>query len=220
MNNRYLVLQNSIIVDIFTTEMDFFDKTIYPKSFPDEYDTVVLDNTDTVFAVGDTWMVDIPVNVVTINDVTAAVQSNEHERALALLSANMFEPETINAIKTVGVNITNRVAETIREAVITSAPGQIAVYAEKEKEATRYLADPSPIDSEYPLLVHEATALNVTLAALATEILSTAAAWKTIAGKIEAVRISRNHQVNAATTQAEVVTIVTTAMDELNTVLV
>lgn len=78
---------------------------------------------------------------------------------------------------------------------ITDAPGQPQTYAEKEREALAYAADPAGI---YPFLAAEADATGRTIAQVATEVAGTAQAWRMLGAAIEGTRIGAKRAVTAA----------------------
>jgi hypothetical protein len=91
-----------------------------------------------------------------------------------------------------------------RSRYITVIPGQEMTYAEKEREALAYLADPSPVPADYPMLLSEATATGVMLPELAAEVVQVAEDWRLIGSEIEGIRRGAIVAVQQATTTAEV----------------
>lgn len=113
---------------------------------------------------------------------------------------------TSNAVVVAEVNLTpvrdallaqiDADAEATRMRFITPGAGQAMTYLRKEAEAKAYLAgDPAPT----PFLSAEAPARSMTLADLAAEVASRAAAWQGIGPKIEAARLAAKKAVQEAT---------------------
>ncbi len=102
------------------------------------------------------------------------------------------------------IRLVNIDAGVSRSKFITVIPGQEMTYAEKEREALAYLANPLPVPADYPMLVAEATATGVTLPALAAEVVQVAEDWRLVGSEIEGIRRGAIVAVQQATTTAEV----------------
>jgi hypothetical protein len=91
-------------------------------------------------------------------------------------------------------------AEATRLKYITAGSGQAMVYQAKSDEAKLYAAATSPVDSDYPLLNAEATATGVTVASLASSVLSLSAQWIGLAALIEGLRMGGKKAASDAVT--------------------
>lgn len=87
-------------------------------------------------------------------------------------------------------------AGAFRSQFITVTPGQEATYIYKANEARAWTADNS---APTPLLSPEAAARNMTIAALAAEVLANESAWLQLGGKIEGARMGAKTAIAAAT---------------------
>lgn len=96
----------------------------------------------------------------------------------------------------------NAEAGAFRASIATDIPFQSEVYASKRAEAERYAA--SGGTGRYPYLEAEAAATGVTLAAMAAEISTIAAAWTTASVQVEAARRGAIVAIEAATTLDEI----------------
>lgn len=88
---------------------------------------------------------------------------------------------------------------------ITDMPGQDAIYARKKETAVAYLqTDPPPSNlDDFPLLQKEVGITAPTAFELAQIWLNLDSLWEGIAANLEAIRLSTNAQVDAATSIAE-----------------
>ena len=95
----------------------------------------------------------------------------------------------------------NALVSDVRAVHITPMVGQDAVYIAKEAEAIAYLSlDPAPADlSGFPFLAAEVGITAPDPAALANLWLSRAAALRSIAPQIEAIRMEAAYQVETLT---------------------
>lgn len=110
----------------------------------------------------------------------------------------------LQARKTEAVAQVNRQAGESRSRYITVTPGQEATYIMKEAEVKAYLAAENPVDTDYPILKAEADACGMTLAAVASLVSSTAAAWRQVAAQIEGLRRGAIVAIESATTGAQI----------------
>lgn len=94
----------------------------------------------------------------------------------------------------------DREAATARERFITAIPGQEATYLRKETEARDVLSGGA---GPHPYLDAEAVALEMTVTALAQEVVDQAAAWDAANVRIEALRRSAKIAVDAAQTNTD-----------------
>ena len=76
-------------------------------------------------------------------------------------------------------------AEAVRNLFITPGSGQALTYMRKEAEARAYVADNN---AATPVLVAEATARSMTVAALAAEVIAAADLWAIVGSQIEGLR--------------------------------
>lgn len=88
--------------------------------------------------------------------------------------------------------------------------GQEMTYLAKEAEAKEVLADPSPVAANYPMIAAEVGITGPDLAAVASLVVSMASQWRVAAGAIEAVRMAAKASISAATSEAEIGTIIET----------
>lgn len=138
-------------------------------------------------------------NGVTVLDGTVVRMSWEVIDLPAEAVARLLEDHRKNAI-----NAINQTAGSVRAKYMTVIPGQEATYLMKEAEVKAYLADPTPVATDYPMLKAEADACGMTLAEVATLVSTTAAAWKPLAAQIEGLRRGAIVAIEAATTAAEI----------------
>jgi len=96
----------------------------------------------------------------------------------------------------------DRDAERERLRYVTPGATQQAVYVAKEDEARRASAEQSPDPADYPLLAASIGIEGETVSDVAGVVLATAAAWRQIAGAIEAARLGTKAAIAAATTEA------------------
>ncbi|MDO9639697.1 MAG: hypothetical protein Q7J44_14245 [Pseudotabrizicola sp.] len=96
------------------------------------------------------------------------------------------------------------VIKSIRASMITDLPGQEMIYLRKEAEARAYVADPAPDMTNYPLMVREIGITAPTAGELAQVWLYMANQLMSVAGLLEAVRLSASALLEGATTEAEV----------------
>lgn len=97
-------------------------------------------------------------------------------------------------------------AEAIRQIFITPGSGQAMVYAAKQEEARRWLAE-QPAETtpdQYPLLLAEAGLTAPTVAELAALWRGMEIQWLQAAAMIEAKRMAAKAAVRAATTPAAI----------------
>ncbi len=86
-----------------------------------------------------------------------------------------------------------------RARYITVAPGQSAVYMEKEKQSQKYKDEGYPADETgYELVTANKNADGVTAQVAADTVLAMASGWKLVAAGIEEIRIGYKNQVTAA----------------------
>lgn len=95
----------------------------------------------------------------------------------------------------------DREAGAFRSRFITAIPGQETTYILKEDEARAWVEGVSD-PADFPYLREESTAKGITVAALVTVVLTTAAQWRALNPKIEAARTAAKDAVLAASTIA------------------
>lgn len=110
-----------------------------------------------------------------------------------------LEPQRLAAIEAIDVR-----AEELRALFVTTKPGQIGVYLDKEREAEACSIDPAPEPADYPYCAADAEIEGVTLHAAAATILANAAAWRAAAAAIERIRLGAKHIVRTAQTAAAI----------------
>jgi len=107
-------------------------------------------------------------------------------------------------------------AEQARRRYITVGDGQSMIYQEKSEEATDYIAAGYPVDlTPYPLIQAEATAMGISSTIAADTIISQKSMWVGIGSTIELIRLTGKKAITDATTQLEIDSAVTTAIDSL-----
>lgn len=88
-------------------------------------------------------------------------------------------------------------AEKVRSRFLTPGAGQALTYQRKEAEARAVLDDTS---ASTPFLTAEAAAREMTVAALAAEVVAQADAWVIVGAAIEGLRMGAKAQIGAADT--------------------
>ncbi|WP_054304548.1 hypothetical protein [Gemmobacter sp. LW-1] len=91
-----------------------------------------------------------------------------------------------------------------RARMITDLPGQSMIYLAKEAEARAWIADPAPGIADYPLLSAELGITAPDAASLAQIWLNLATLWRSAAADLEALRLTANAAIDAATAVEEV----------------
>lgn len=105
----------------------------------------------------------------------------------------------LSKVKRMAKEYVDRVAGVLRAEHITVAMGQAETYLAKELEARKFIEDPAPNNSDYPMLSAEVGVSGSKLSDVAQSIVSKANDWKHLAGAIEAVRLGAKQQIDAAT---------------------
>jgi len=95
-------------------------------------------------------------------------------------------------------------AEALRNQVLTPGSGQMAAYQAKETQATAYLADGDPTESEYPDLYNEVGITAETVHEVAMAVLAAAEKWRLFGRKIERARLAAKKAVIEAATAAAI----------------
>ena len=104
-------------------------------------------------------------------------------------------------------------AETARLTFITPGAGQALEYQATQTQALAAAAAADPLDvALYPWLVAEQSAqaaagVTVTLRTVATQVITLTNAWETVGAAIKEIRRSAKLQIAAATTEAEIQTV-------------
>lgn len=117
----------------------------------------------------------------------------------ALLPMGMLD---LDLIKTMVHAQVDADAEIERQKYLTPGYGQSMTYARKEAEARAWLIDEG-VDT--PFLAAEAPARDMTIEALAHEVIALADAWVMVGSRIEAIRMATKKAVNEATTIGHIV---------------
>ena len=110
------------------------------------------------------------------------------------------EPETLENMKTRLKTEINYDAEVERKKFITSGSGQAMTYMQKAEEAKRYLADPSPENSMYPLLSAEVGITASTIHDVASVVTAAHNRWQYAGAKIEGQRLRAKSAIESSTT--------------------
>lgn len=105
----------------------------------------------------------------------------------------------LNTTKAKALDAVSQAVRTKRRAYITDLPGQDAIYAAKEAEARAWQLDPAPDPADYPLLSSEVGITAPTAAELATLWITKSAQWRSVAGALEAARMTAKANIAAAT---------------------
>lgn len=116
------------------------------------------------------------------------------------------------------VNDIDQKAGEVRATYITVAPGQEAAYLLKADEARRFLADPEPDESSYPMLSMESGAMGQDISELARVILQKADEWQYISGVIESRRLYWKDKIRSADNYDAVYMSYMTGMRELESI--
>lgn len=98
----------------------------------------------------------------------------------------------------------NAHAAQLRLYFLTDIPGQDLLYAAKEAEARRWVADTEPSEADYPLLLAETGITAPTSDQLAQVWLNLAAMWRVDAARLERTRQALLRDIEAATSADEI----------------
>ena len=112
----------------------------------------------------------------------------------------------IEPIKSLYIAKVISVISAIRSAYVTDIPGQEMIYMNKEKEAAEYVAATSPDLSIYPMLQTEVGVTAPSAYEVAQIWLFMGHQWRIIAAALERVRMIATNDIQAATTEAEILT--------------
>jgi len=115
----------------------------------------------------------------------------------------------MNDVKANGRYQIDYAAEMTRLRYITNGAGQAMVYQEKAIEAAAYAGAGYPADlTSYPFIQAEVNASGLSAQEAADAIIAIRTSWIAVSAQIEEVRLGAKVLVNAATTKAEVDTII------------
>ena len=95
-------------------------------------------------------------------------------------------------------------AEAFRDQFITPGSGMAMTYLTKLREAEAFLADAAISSFETPHLTAEAEIDGMTRMEKATQIVVTAYEWTNLSAKIDALRIIKKKEIEAAYTPSEI----------------
>ena len=95
-------------------------------------------------------------------------------------------------------------AERIRSEFITLTPGQVMIYALKEKEAESVCSDPGINPAYVPHIASEAGLAGISLLDQAAIVLSMANNWRNVSSVIEGERLSRKDLIRKASNPGEI----------------
>lgn len=106
-----------------------------------------------------------------------------------------------------------------RSKYITSVPGQSETYTAKYEDAKAFVAAGYPLNTtDYPWVKADSEAYGITPEQSANNIIALRNAWTNIGATVEKIRLGGKTQVNAATTVAEINTIVSQTVATLELV--
>ena len=101
----------------------------------------------------------------------------------------------------------------LRSLVASHGYGQEMTYLAKEAEARAWLADPLQDPTPFKLPCAEIGITGIDMLEVCTKIVAKSDEWRTLAAAIEAVRLGKKNEIDAATTVAEVEAIEATVAD-------
>ncbi len=128
---------------------------------------------------------------------------DEGAAMIVVPKAVVAQPElNLEALRAALVKRIDAEAEAVRLRYLTAGAGQALVYASKETEARAWLVDDA---LPTPFLTAEAAARNMTIAALAAEVVAMANQWTAIGAAIEGLRMGAKAQLQAAQNVATMV---------------
>jgi len=109
-------------------------------------------------------------------------------------------------------------SEEVRNKYITPGFGQSMTYLKKAEDAHLFASNGYPEDSTsgYVYITAEATARGMTKTDAANYIIATEQAWQTLAATIEEIRIRGKYQLEALTSESEILNHVNLIIGELN----
>ncbi|MBB3692996.1 hypothetical protein [Sphingomonas sp. BK580] len=118
----------------------------------------------------------------------AAIPLPEGAAIVAVPQAVISSPELdLTALKVAAAARIDEEAEQVRLRFLTPGAGQGMTYLRKEAEARAYLKDPK---APTPFLAAEAAACDITVDALAAEVVAQADAWVPVGAAIEGLRMA------------------------------
>lgn len=120
----------------------------------------------------------------------------------ALLAAGVTEAEINAAAAAAIVADCHAQIDGLSDRAFTSSASRAARYQRKEAEAQAFIAAELPVAGDYPMLVAEASARGISIAALAADVVAAADAYTALAAGIEAARASARIAIEAAPTIA------------------
>jgi len=118
-----------------------------------------------------------------------------------------FVPPSLGPKQTAAKAAVDAAAAGQRACRLTDGFGQEMLYLQKEAEARACAADVAPNASVYPLLAAEVGITGATLAEVAVAVIIRADECRADMADIEAVRLSAKQQIDAASSTAEIETI-------------
>ncbi len=125
------------------------------------------------------------------------------------VTAGLFTPPPLAPRQAAAKAAVDAQAAKCRACCLTNGFGQEMLYLQKEAEARACVSDSAPEAASYPLLAAEIGITGETLGEVAVAIIIRADEWRADAGAIEAVRLSAKRQIDAATSRAEIDSIIT-----------
>ena len=118
----------------------------------------------------------------------------------ALLAAGVTVAEIAAAAAAPIVADCHAQIDGVADRAFTSSASRAARYIRKEAEARAFVAAEEPDDADFPMLAAEAAARDVTVAALAADVIAAADAYAQLAAGIEALRATARIEIEAAST--------------------
>jgi hypothetical protein len=123
------------------------------------------------------------------------------------VGAQDFVPAPITLRQAAAKAAVDAAAAGQRASRLTDGFGQEMLYLQKEAEARACAADAAPDTASYPLLAAEVGLTGATLAEVAVAVIIRADECRADMADIEAVRLSAKQQIDAASSTAEIETI-------------
>ena len=112
--------------------------------------------------------------------------------------------EILESAKTSAKSRVDSMAGEVRQLIGSQGYGQEMTYLVKVAEAEKFMADPAPQESTYPMIYAEVGITAETPAGVATTVLEMHAMWRQIGAAIEAVRLGAKAEIANAETPDEV----------------
>lgn len=167
-----------------------FDAEGQITGFYDSIDSPPPGNIDTIEITDDEWLMLLTSSGYTIVDGVIVDPPPAEEIPLAVIKAGL--KARIDAD-----------AEAERLKYITAGAGQALTYMQKSDEARRYLAEETPTESDYPLLVAEVGITAENIHGVALVVSGAYAQWQQIGAAIEGSRLGAKAAIDNASNAAD-----------------